>query len=94
MSLTRSALLPVAVRANLAVDSTSQRITDGLAQRARRLRDDGEEGSQVVEYALIGGVGAAICGGIVALFARTNLLETLLSAVIRVLVNAVRSWFT
>ena len=93
MSLATSALLLVAVRTQLAVDTATRRVTDGLAQRARALRDDGEDGSQVVEYALIAGVGAAICGALIVVFTKTKLLERLVRAVITTLVKVVGGWF-
>jgi len=92
---TPRAAVPVAlvVRAQVAVDAAGDRFAGGLEQRVARLRDDGEAGSQVAEYALIGGVGAAACGGIVKVLKETGLLQDLLSAVVSTLTRTLRSWF-
>jgi len=86
-------LIPLAVRARTAADDAALRAAEGLSRRVERLRDDGEAGSQVAEYALIGGVGATACAVLVKLLQDTDLLRTLLSAVVNALVRAVRSWF-
>ncbi|HEY8338550.1 MAG TPA: hypothetical protein VIK95_01710 [Egibacteraceae bacterium] len=86
-------LIPLAVRARTVADDAGLRAAEGLSRRVARLRDDGEAGSQVAEYALIGGVGATACAVLVRLLQDTDLLQSLLSAVVNALIRAVRSWF-
>lgn len=83
----------VAVRASLAGDALQTRLTDGAQRRLDRLRDDGERGSQTAEYAMVGGVGAAAAGALVACIKNTELIESVLRAVVSMLVDTVKRWF-
>lgn len=49
--------------------------TRRLARRVRR----SEEGSQVAEYAMVGGVGAAACGAVIVVVNQGGFLENLLN---------------
>lgn len=52
-----------------------------------------ERGSQTAEYAMLGGVGAAACGALIALLKNKETLGTLVDAVINGLARFVGSWF-
>jgi hypothetical protein len=87
----------VAVRASMAGADLRDGVADGadrLQRRLDRLRDDGERGSQTLEYALVGGVGAAIVAAVIAFVSRGTIIERLVRAVIEALVTFIASWFT
>lgn len=52
-----------------------------------------ERGSQTAEYAMLGGVGAAACGALIALLKNKDTLGTLVEAVFNGLARFVGSWF-
>ena len=52
-----------------------------------------ERGSQTAEYAMIGGVGAAACGTLIALLRNREFLGRLVEAVFDGLATFARSWF-
>ncbi len=60
--------------------------TPATEPAARNLRDD--RGSQAMEYALMGGVGAAACGGLGWLF-QSEIFQQFLAS----LVDTLGSWF-
>lgn len=92
--LTRSnPAVGVAVRAQLAATDARDALLVGAERRIARLRDDGEEGSQTVEYAMLGGVGAAACGALIALLKNKELLGRVIETVVSVLTKAIKSWF-
>jgi len=62
-----------------------------LRDRMSRLRQ--ERGSQTAEYAMIGGVGAAACGTLIALLRNREFLGGLVDAVFDGLASFARSWF-
>lgn len=61
------------------------------SRAAVRLND--ETGAQAAEYAMLGGVSAAACGGLVTLLKGTDLLESIVSAVVETVVGFIASWF-
>jgi hypothetical protein len=89
----RPSTLVVAVRTQLAAGEVRDALLDGAERRLARLRDDGEAGSQAAEYAMLGGVSAAACGGLVALLKNKDFLERVMEAVVSVLTKAVKGWF-
>ena len=58
------------------------RVRAGLAARARALRDDGESGAQVMEYAMLGSAGAALVALIIAIVTSGPVREALVSFVL------------
>jgi len=67
------------------------RVRHAAHGRGDRLRDDGESGAQVVEYALLAGVAVAVCTALIVAV-RAGLLDALLSALMQLLVGAIQSW--
>lgn len=65
----------------------------GLVSRIEALADDGEHGAQVAEYAMLGGVSAAACTGLVTIFKNKETLKTLVDAVVGTLGNVIEGWF-
>lgn len=67
---------------------------DALARRhADVAADAGERGAQAAEYAMLGGVSAAACTALVALFKNKETLRTLVDAVIGTLGKVIEGWF-
>ena len=77
----------LAARRDLAVAGAQARVESRLA----RLHD--ETGAQAAEYAMLGGVSAAACSGLVALLRDQDTLSTIVDAVITSLGQFVGSWF-
>lgn len=82
----------VAVRLQLSTADLGQRI-DAAAERRAELLQDGERGAQAAEYAMLGGVSAAACTGLVAILKNRETLGTLVEAVITTLGNVIEGWF-
>lgn len=57
-----------------------------------RLRED-ESGAQAAEYAMLGGVSAAACGGLVEILTEPDVLRIIVDAVLEALSSAVGGWF-
>ena len=97
MSRTRTTrpdrFLAAAVRAQQAAGDVRDALVDGAQRRVARLRDDGEAGSQTAEYAMLGGVGAAACGALIALLKNREFIGEIMEAVVSVLTKTVKSWF-
>jgi hypothetical protein len=85
--------LTVAVRAQIAATDARDAFIDGAERRLARLRDDGERGSQTAEYAMLGGVAAAACSGLIALLKDKKFLDRVLDTVVDALTKVVRTWF-
>lgn len=66
---------------------------EAARKRMQALRLDDELGAQAAEYAMLGGVSAAACGGLVAILSNTAILEKLVKAVVSALVDSVGQWF-
>lgn len=78
------------VRASMARADLAARLAEG--SRARALHD-GEEGSMTAEYAMVGGVGAAAAGAVIACIQNQDVIERVLKSVVDSLVDTVGSWF-
>lgn len=77
----------IAVRAHLsAVD-----LEEMAREKVPRLQDD--TGAQAAEYAMLGGVSAAACSGLVLLLRNRETLGTVVEAVTSSLARFVGSWF-
>ena len=85
--------LRAVVRGQLLQQDVPTAAAHALRERAETLRADGERGAQAAEYAMLGGVSAAACGGLIAILSRTEILEKLVNAVVGALVNVVGRWF-
>ncbi|HEX6257789.1 MAG TPA: hypothetical protein VFZ70_18415 [Euzebyales bacterium] len=64
-----------------------------LERRVAALRARSERGAQAAEYAMLGGVSAAACTGLVALFKNRETLRVLVDAVIGTLGRVIEGWF-
>jgi Flp pilus assembly pilin Flp len=82
----------VAVRLRLGAGGLGQRI-DAAAQRRLELWSEPERGAQAAEYAMLGGVSAAACTGLVAILKNRETLGTLVEAVITTLGKVIEGWF-
>jgi len=87
------ATLAVAVRAHTARADLTDALVGAAERRLARLRDDGEAGAQAAEYAMLGGVSAAACGALVALFKNEDVLQRVVDAVVSALTRVIRAWF-
>jgi Flp pilus assembly pilin Flp len=56
-------------------------------------RDDGERGAQAAEYAMLGGVSAAACSALVAIFKNRSTLQTLVESIVKTLGTVIEGWF-
>ncbi|HUH06874.1 MAG TPA: hypothetical protein VML96_03605 [Egibacteraceae bacterium] len=65
----------------------------GLRRRVAELRAASERGAQAAEYAMLGGVSAAACGGLIWALRETDALERVVSTVVNVLTKTIASWF-
>lgn len=81
------------VKTTMALDDASGRVAAAAQRRARTLRDDGDRGSQTAEYAMVGGVGAAAAGALIACVTKPEIWQPVLKAIFDALRRAVRSWF-
>jgi Flp pilus assembly pilin Flp len=81
-----------AVGAQLAVADAGDRVAAAWS-RTGPADEDGERGAQAAEYAMLGGVSAAACTGLVALFKNRSTLKTLVEAVLGTLGKVVEGWF-
>lgn len=52
-----------------------------------------ETGAQAAEYAMLGGVSAAACGGLIIVFNTSDLLGSLVGSIVDTLAGVVGSWF-
>lgn len=64
----------------------------GSGRSPVRLAAD-ETGAQAAEYAMLGGVSAAACGGLVLVFQTSDILSSLVDTVIGTLGNLLTGWF-
>lgn len=89
----RTATTAAVVRGQLAASAVGERLADGAQRRLAPLREDPERGAQAAEYAMLGGVSAAACGGLVIILKKEETLKGLVDGVLGLLLRAVRSWF-
>ena len=68
-------------------------VLDAARARAEHLRSESEEGAQAAEYAMLGGVSAAACGGLIALLNNTDILQRIFSGVVNALLKKIGGWF-
>jgi hypothetical protein len=81
-------------KTTMAVDETAGRLVAAAAdRRAHLLGADAERGSQTAEYAMVGGVGVAAAGALIALITKKDLLYRILEAIVTAIIKAVTSWF-
>ncbi len=66
-------------------------LEDGAGDRSVKWRD--ETGAQAAEYAMLGGVSAAACSGLVMLLRNPDTLSTIVDAVVGSIGGVVGSWF-
>lgn len=91
LSTTSTAL---AVRGQIAIQQAGERLASGLERRARVFREDAERGAQTAEYAMVGGVAAAVAGGAAAFCAANpELVGRVLEYVIEQVLGRIGSWF-
>lgn len=84
--------LRTAVRSQQAMWALGGPTAESARDRLHALHDD-ERGAQAAEYAMLGGVSAAACGGLIAILSDSGILKKLVQAVVSALINAVGSWF-
>ena len=92
MHLTMSARR-AAVRLQMAAHELGQRAEGFAERRVDAWRDDGERGAQAAEYAMLGGVSAAACSGLVAILKNRETLSALVESVISTLGEVIEGWF-
>ena len=71
------------------LESTRQ-FAEGFTGRARAVIADGDRGAQAAEYAMVGGVGAAVCGGVAVYINNDN--QGVVGGVIETLIDAASGW--
>ncbi|MBW3604314.1 MAG: hypothetical protein KY460_05250, partial [Actinobacteria bacterium] len=72
----------VAVDAHVGGAGLAHRIDAALRSRGMPAIGDDERGAQAAEYAMLGGVSAAACTGLVAILKNKETLRTLVDAVV------------
>ncbi len=93
MDRIRTAATATAVRGQLAAAALGERVAGGAQRRVELLREEPERGAQAAEYAMLGGVSAAACGGLVIILKQEDTLGRLVTGVVGLLLRAVRAWF-
>lgn len=83
----------IGVGTRIAVSDLGARLADAADRRVATLSDHAERGAQAAEYAMLGGVSAAACTGLVAIFKNKATLETLVDAIIGTLGRVIEGWF-
>ncbi|HSJ45873.1 MAG TPA: hypothetical protein VK923_14435 [Euzebyales bacterium] len=83
--------LDVGVR--LAATDVGARVVEAAERHVAPLRDHAERGAQAAEYAMLGGVSAAACSGLVAILKNRETLRALVDAVIGTLSKVIEGWF-
>ena len=80
------------VRTHLMAQAADALVIDGFRRRAERLSDD-ETGAQAAEYAMLGGVSAAACSALIALFKNKETVGRVVDAVLGALAQVIGGWF-
>lgn len=88
----QSLVVRAAVSAQVAAADVGARIA-AVADRLERVDGGAEHGAQAAEYAMLGGVSAAACTGLVAIFKNRETLRALVDSVIGVLGSVIEGWF-
>jgi len=83
----------VGVGVRLAATDVGARAIEAAGRRVAPLRDHAERGAQAAEYAMLGGVSAAACSGLVAILKNKETLRALVDAVIGTLSKVIEGWF-
>jgi len=83
----------VGVGVQLAATDVGARAIEAAGRRVAPLRDHAERGAQAAEYAMLGGVSAAACSGLVAILKNKETLRALVDAVIGTLSKVIEGWF-
>lgn len=89
----RTASTATLVSAQLALSELGDRIAGGAQHRLDRLREDPEQGAQAAEYAMLGGVSAAACGGLIYVLRESRILEQVATSIFDLITRTVGSWF-
>jgi Flp pilus assembly pilin Flp len=82
-----------AVALRMRAAELGQRFDAAAQRRIDAWRDDPQRGAQAAEYAMLGGVSAAACTGLVAILKNRETLGTLVESIITTLGNVVEGWF-
>jgi Flp pilus assembly pilin Flp len=82
-----------AARLHITAGDLAQRVDEAAERYLGAWRDDGERGAQAAEYAMLGGVSAAACSGLVAILKNRETLKTLVDAILQTLGNVIEGWF-
>jgi Flp pilus assembly pilin Flp len=80
-------------RIDAAARGNAADVRAGIEERVAALRARSEHGAQAAEYAMLGGVSAAACTGLVALFKNRETLRALVDAVVGTLGKVIEGWF-
>lgn len=94
MNRISTAATATVVRGHLAVSALGDRIAEGAQRRLDPLREEPEQGAQAAEYAMLGGVSAAACGGLVWLLREDGILRPLVEGVLSTMLQRVQNWFS
>jgi Flp pilus assembly pilin Flp len=82
-----------AARLQITAADLGARIDEVALRYLGAWRDDGERGAQAAEYAMLGGVSAAACSGLVAILKNRETLKTLVDSILQTLGNVIEGWF-
>lgn len=82
-----------AARLQMAAADLGARVDEVALRYLGAWRDDGERGAQAAEYAMLGGVSAAACSGLVAILKNRSTLKTLVDSVLQTLGTVIEGWF-
>jgi Flp pilus assembly pilin Flp len=83
-----------AARLHVTAGDLAQRVDEAAERYLGAWRDDdGERGAQAAEYAMLGGVSAAACSGLVAILKNRETLKTLVDTILQTLGNVIEGWF-
>lgn len=93
------ALLFATVRARCAAADLGTRLAPPEPPTDRRAiavgpRLQDETGAQAAEYAMMSGVGVAIAAAAIAVIRRSDVVKTVVMALMEILVSFVQSWFS
>ena len=73
-----------------AVPGPTHRMVHAMRLRARAVTAGGDRGAQAAEYAMVGGVGATVCGSVVVYI--NNSSDGLVGGVISSLLDSATGW--